>query len=101
MKEIKEMKEMKRMILVLLFFFTSNVSAITTDELVRIHTLTTAEKTALSTPIADDFTIGWTNGDALDKHSNTSFLELIIYKKDAPSNIYQKIKENSMTFGGM
>ena len=53
MKEIKEMKEMKRMILVLLFFFTSNVSAITTDELVRIHTLTTAEKTALSTPIAD------------------------------------------------
>ena len=69
----------------------------------RINAIEKSNKPSNNTrcTLTDDFAIGWANGDGLDKHSNTSFLEFIMYKKDVPSNIYQKIEENSMTFWGM
>ena len=69
----------------------------------RINAIEKSNKPSSNTActLTDDFLIGWANGAPSYAHSSTSFLEFIMYKKDVPSNIYQKIEENSMTFWGM
>lgn len=49
----------------------------------------------------EDFAIGWATGDQPSNHSNTSFIELIMYDTDISSADYQEIEDNAITFWGL
>jgi hypothetical protein len=48
-----------------------------------------------------DFAIGWANGNQARAHSNTSFIEFIMYRTDISAKEYQEIEENAITFWGI
>ena len=72
---------MKKKILILLCMLTSSVLAISTDELVQIHALTTTEKTALSTPIVDGTLAFDTTVKKLYVYADTEWKELVFTPK--------------------
>lgn len=49
----------------------------------------------------EDFAIGWATGDQSNNHSNTSFMELIMYQTDISSTEYKEIEDNAITFWGL
>ena len=49
----------------------------------------------------DDFTIGWANGNQTNLHSNTGFIEFIMYRTDINAIEYQEIEQNSIIFWGI
>jgi hypothetical protein len=51
--------------------------------------------------LTTDFTIGWANGNQAWAHSNTSFIEFIMYRTDISATEYQEIEENAITFWGI
>ncbi|CAA6800833.1 MAG: Alpha-L-arabinofuranosidase B, catalytic [uncultured Sulfurovum sp.] len=49
----------------------------------------------------EDFTIGWANGNQVNHHATTLFLEMIMYKVDIHATNYTEIETNSMIFWGL
>lgn len=96
---------MKKTIQIILFIVPLVTFATTTDELVQIHALTTAEKTALSTPIVDGTLVFDSTIKKLYVYANTEWKELVftpkIFEKTGDYTLVQSDNGAILTFNSI
>jgi hypothetical protein len=85
---------MKKIIQIILLTVPFVASAITTDELVQIHALTTVERAALSTPITDGTLVYDSTIKKLYVYADTAWKELVFTPK-----IVEKIGDYTLVEG--
>lgn len=85
---------MKNVIISLLFTVPFVASATTTDELVQIHALTTAQRAALSTPIVEGTLVFDASVKKLYVYADAQWQELIFIPK-----VYEKTGDYTLTQG--